>query len=527
MLKSPKLLEEPFFSKYLLDRLSDAIFCLGADARFLYVNDAACHLLEYSRQELLSMKLSGIDRDFEEKSWLEQWQSLKLHNSLIVRSIYRTRSEKLLPVELAFAYVREEHRDFSCVFVRKVEEKQPTQDANLLDRNGKLDNLYQEISQLKETESQLARTLSLVRGTLDSAAYGIVAVSNEGVVLGYNQKFCEMWKISNSLVLSKDSEECQNFFYRQLKNPEDFRRSVWEISRKSAAETYDILELKDGRVFAQYSKPQRLDDKIIGRVWSILDVTELKRQTESEIQKSPGRTKIVRATEEAKQLSELRSRFLSTLCHQFRSSLNVISFANSLLKRYANKRTDNKKLSYLDNIQTAVEQISVLLDELVFFGKSEVGQIDLKPKPIDLVCFCRDLITQMQPIIDDKQQTINFFSSHNCKDVCIDKSILHHILINLLSNAIKYSSNGSKIKFEVWYEKEKVIIKIKDKGIGIPEVDRQQLFEPFFRGSNVDSIPGNGLGLSIVKNLVEIHRGKIEVESKAGKGTSFLLTLYR
>ena len=64
------------------------------------------------------------------------------------------------------------------------------------------------------------------------------------------------------------------------------------------------------------------------------------------------------------------------LCHQFRSSLNVISFANSLLKRYANKRTDDKKLSYLDNIQTAVEQISLLLDEMLFFGKSEVGQID-------------------------------------------------------------------------------------------------------------------------------------------------------
>ena len=124
------------------------------------------------------------------------------------------------------------------------------------------DNLHPEISQLKETESQLAKTLSLMRGTLDSTAYGTIAVSYEGEVLSHNQKFLEMWKIPDSLVLSKDSESCQNFFDRQLKNPEVFHRSVWEVSRESEAETYDILELKDGRVFAQYSKPQRLDDKI-------------------------------------------------------------------------------------------------------------------------------------------------------------------------------------------------------------------------------------------------------------------------
>jgi signal transduction histidine kinase len=167
----------------------------------------------------------------------------------------------------------------------------------------------------------------------------------------------------------------------------------------------------------------------------------------------------------------------------------------------------------------------VLLDELTFFGKSEVGQIDFKPKPIDLDGFCCTLIAQMKPLSDYKQQTIEFSSRRNGKTTCIDKNILHHVLTNLLSNAIKYSPNGSKIEFEVLGEKEQVIIEIKDKGIGISEIDQQQIFEPFFRGSNVDSLPGNGLGLSIVKNLVEIHGGKIEVESKVGIGTKFSLTL--
>ena len=524
--KSPKLQEEePFSSKYLIDRFPDAVFCLGSDARFLYLNDAACRQLEYSCQELLFMSLLDIDPDFSSKTWLEQWQSLKQQNSLVVKSRHRTRSGKFLPVELTLTYVKDRDRDFSYVFVRRIEETQPTQDANLFDSNGGINNPYQEISQLKETEAQLAKTLSLVRGTLDSTAYGTIAVSYEGEVLSYNQKFLEMWKIPDSLILSKDSEKCQNFFARQLKNPEVFRDSVWEVSRESEAETYDILELKDGRVFAQYSKPQRLDNKIIGRVWSIVDITELKQRTGEEIQKNQVKIETVEAVKKAKELSELRSRFLSTLCHQFRSSLNIISFSNSLLKRYVNRWTDDKKLPYLNNIQTAVEQIAELLDELMFFGKSEVGQIEFKPKPIDLAGFCHTLLTQMQPLSDGKQQTIEFSSRGNCEAICIDENVLHHLLTNLLSNSIKYSPDGSKIELEVLCEPEQAIIKIKDKGIGISEVDQQRLFDPFFRGSNIDRIPGTGLGLSIVKNLVEIHGGKIELESKVGIGTTFSLTL--
>ena len=525
MLESPKLIEEEsFFPGYLIDRLPDAVFCLGSDTRFLYLNDAACRQLKYSREELLSMKLPDIDRDFSEKTWLEQWQSLK-QQDLVIKSRHRTRSGEFLAVELTLSYVKHQDQDFVCVFVREAQETQDAPDSDSFDRHDNINSVQQEISQLKKTESQLAKTLSLVRGTLDSTAYGTVAVSYEGEVLSQNRKFLEMWNIPDSLTLSKNSEECRNFFARQLKNPEVFRRSVWEVSRESEAETYDILELKDGRVFAQYSKPQRHDDKIIGRVWSIWDITELKQQTELELQKTQGTIETIQTLEEAKQLSELRSRFLSMLCHQFRSSLNIISFSNSLLKRYVNKWTDSNKLPYLDNIQTAVEQISVLLDELVFFGKSEVGQTDFDPKPIDLAHFCRDLIAQMQPLSDGKQQTIEFHSHLNCKATCIDKNILHHIITNLLSNAIKYSPNGSKIELEVICNKEQAVVVIKDRGIGISEVDQQRIFDPFFRGSNVDSTPGNGLGLSIVKNLVEIHGGKIEVESEVGIGTKFSLVL--
>ena len=555
MPKSPKpieLAEEPFFFKYPIEQLPDAVFCLGADARFFYLNNAACEKLEYSRRELLSMTLRDIDPNFSLESWSKQWQELSQKGSLEVKSQYRTKSGKYLLVEFTLIYVKEGDREFGCAFAHRAEasksiyrlsqfplekqygvgeqdlrKTQPTvtigENAIQFDSNGNIKNLTREISQLREAEAQLTKTLSLVRGTLDSAAYGIIAVSYEGEVISYNRQFIQMWEIPDSLVLSNDSE-CQNFFARQLKNPEIFRRSVWEISRESKAETYDILELKDGRVFTQYSKPQRLDDKIIGRVWSIYDITKFKQQTESELQKTKGKIETLQAIEEAKELSELRSRFLSMLCHQFRSSLNIISFSNSFLKRYV-QWTDNKELPYLDNIQTAVEQIAKLLDELVFFGRSEVGQLEFKPQPIDLASFCQETIAQIQPLKDEKQQTIEFTNTGDCQTVCADKNILYPILTNLLSNAIKYSPNNSKIELEVLCDREQVVLKVRDKGIGISAVDQQRLFDPFFRGDNVDDIPGHGLGLAIARNLAVIHEGKLEVESKIGIGTTFLLTI--
>jgi signal transduction histidine kinase len=103
--------------------------------------------------------------------------------------------------------------------------------------------------------------------------------------------------------------------------------------------------------------------------------------------------------------------------------------------------------------------------------------------------------------------------------------MLQIILTNLLENAIKYSPSGSIVDFIVSCQGGKVIFQIKDRGIGITAADQERLFEPFYRGKNVDDLPGNGLGLAIVKNLVDIHGGQITVKSQVGVGTEFAIAL--
>ncbi|NJP20660.1 MAG: HAMP domain-containing histidine kinase [Hydrococcus sp. CRU_1_1] len=205
--------------------------------------------------------------------------------------------------------------------------------------------------------------------------------------------------------------------------------------------------------------------------------------------------------------------------------MNIISFSSSLLRRNVNRETETQKLPYLDNIQTAVEQIGTLLDKLLFLGQSEVGRLKFEPQPTEIARFCRDLTIQVEAISHSKQQTIDFICHDNLQTACVDRDLLEHAIINLLSNAIKYTPKNGRIEFKLFNEDKKLIFLIKDTGVGISKIEQQRIFEPFYRGSNIDDTSGMGLGLTIAKNLITLHGGQIQVESQEGVGTTFTVTI--
>jgi signal transduction histidine kinase len=233
--------------------------------------------------------------------------------------------------------------------------------------------------------------------------------------------------------------------------------------------------------------------------------------------------KLYQGLEQAKQLSEIRAHFVSMICHQFRTPLNIISFSNSLLKRHINEWTAERIQPLLDHIQVSVEQLSQMLDDILFLTKVEAAKLYFEPSPLNLVKFCDALLAQRQ--ITHQHRQIKFINLGNCLIAWMDEKLLKPILDNLLDNAIKYSHMDSLIELKLTCEQGKVIFQIQDTGIGISLKDQQRLFEPFYRGSNVANIPGTGLGLSIVKTLVDLHGGEITVVSEVGIGTTFTVVL--
>ena len=224
------------------------------------------------------------------------------------------------------------------------------------------------------------------------------------------------------------------------------------------------------------------------------------------------------------ELAELKSRFITTVSHEFRTPLTTIAFSAGLLENYSNKISDQKKQTHFQRIKQGIEQMTSLLEDVLVVGKLESGQLDMILEPINLKHLCQTLAERTQERVH-KHQIIFSYRGGESQEGAFDENLLKQLLKNLLSNAIKYSPDGGEIKFEVASENQRAIFTIKDPGIGIPERDRERLFTNFYRGTNIGTISGTGLGLSLVKKIVDLHGGEITIESEENVGTEVRVIL--
>jgi signal transduction histidine kinase len=233
-----------------------------------------------------------------------------------------------------------------------------------------------------------------------------------------------------------------------------------------------------------------------------------------------------------KELNELKTRFITTASHEFRTPLGIISSSTGLLEDYDHKLDRPKKLKHWQRIQSAVKHMTTLLEDILLIYQTDAGKLECKRSEFDLIGFCRELIEELE-ISSKAEGRFNLTMTHSDTDlaltdgfsVCMDSKLVRQILTNLLSNAIKYTPGDARVQFDIICTEKAVIFQIADRGIGISADDRVRLFESFHRGTNVNNIPGTGLGLSIVKRCVDLHDGTIDLTSEVDVGTTFIVTL--
>lgn len=225
-----------------------------------------------------------------------------------------------------------------------------------------------------------------------------------------------------------------------------------------------------------------------------------------------------------REVVELKDRFTSMVSHEFRTPLTVIRMSSELLEHFPGRFSEERKVKFLQDMQTQVRYMVQLLEDVLTIGKANAGRLAFNPRPVDARTFSQSLLEQLQ-LADSDQHRFVFLADGNLDPIHLDEQILRHILVNLLSNAIKYSPAGTEVSLGVVREADEVIFRISDQGIGIPEADRPHLFEAFHRGKNTAKVQGTGLGLAIVKANVETHGGTIFCESQVGVGTTFTVRL--
>lgn len=217
------------------------------------------------------------------------------------------------------------------------------------------------------------------------------------------------------------------------------------------------------------------------------------------------------------------SNIIAIVSHEFKTPLSAISSAVDLIsaKLHIDNYMDPFYKKNMSKITTEIFKLNNMLDEILTMSNIISNSVEIKKEAVDVAEVLQDL--KAQYFTDRKDaRTFKVKVSGSHKTIYADKKQLFTIFSNLLNNALKFSHKKMPA-VEVIYGEDDLQITIEDDGIGIPPEDLPYLFQPFYRGSNVDSIEGTGLGLHIVKNFVTANNGKISVHSEPQKGTTFTL----
>lgn len=233
---------------------------------------------------------------------------------------------------------------------------------------------------------------------------------------------------------------------------------------------------------------------------------------------------LARALFQERELSELKTRFVSLVSHEFRTPLGVTMSAVEVLRHYRNRIDEVKQVELLGDIYSATLQMSGLMEQVLLLGRAEAGKLVWRPAPLDLPDLCEKLVDEGHSATH-RRCTVNFSCEGDFSDASMDGALLRHIIGNLLSNAVKYSPEASSVDFKLHREGDEAVLTVQDRGIGIPAADQARLYEAFYRASNVGETPGTGLGLLLVKRCVDLHHGSIHMQSREGVGTTFTVRL--
>lgn len=233
------------------------------------------------------------------------------------------------------------------------------------------------------------------------------------------------------------------------------------------------------------------------------------------------KNEIAKALSKEKELSDLKSRFVSMASHEFRTPLSTILSSASLLAKYTEGIEQEKRDKHIQRIKSSVNNLTDILNEFLSIGKIEDGKLTANHTDFNLKEMITVLSTEMQAIAKPGQLISSGYSGK--ETVHLDPTLLRNVIINLLSNAIKFSPEGGSIVLTVNVKDPAIMLSIKDTGLGISAEDQGHLFERFFRGANVTNIQGTGLGLHIVSKYIELMDGQIEFISELEKGTEFII----
>ncbi|HKX62585.1 MAG TPA: PAS domain S-box protein [Verrucomicrobiae bacterium] len=370
-----------------------------------------------------------------------------------------------------------------------------------------------EAAQRKKAEAELRSSEARLRESEDrfsaafhaSPVYITIARLKDGYFVEANEAFVQWLGVERNEILGRTSADLDLWvniddragFWSELREKGKVRDRECLLRNRRGAEHVALLS---GDVIEINKEPHLLT---IG-----LDMTDRKK-AEAELLRALGREK---------ELSQLKSNFVSMVSHEFRTPLGIIMSSAEILDDYLDQLEPEERGHHLRSIARNSKRMAEMMEEVLVLGRLDAGRMDFKPAAVEVTAFFERVVDEIRSATENRCP-IRLQAASMPAEALADERLLRHVFLNLLTNAVKYSEPGQPVEFSMEREGTDAIFRIADHGIGIPETDLPWLFKAFHRGRNVGQRTGTGLGLVIVKRCVELHGGRIQIESRAGQGT--------
>jgi len=284
------------------------------------------------------------------------------------------------------------------------------------------------------------------------------------------------------------------------------------------------LEVREGR---QFSIQRTRQDEIGDLEESFGELVQHLQQASKELEEKV--VELGTATQKAVEANESKTRFLANVSHELRTPLNAVLGFTQLMLRGEMGELSPKARSALQDVEHSAQHLKTLITDLLELSRSEVGRLELDKLPSDPAEVARQAVSTVSGVMAERQQQFELDIPTTLPAIMLDHVRIKQVIVNLLSNASKYNSRGGKITLKVDRDMTNTRFSVTDTGVGIPDDKLENVFEAFSRvaGVKVDdrSVEGTGLGLALVRTIVTLHGGEVEVQSTLGEGSTFMVSL--
>jgi PAS domain S-box-containing protein len=525
----------------LFNNSAVGIIFLDGEGAIEDINPYGLKLFGYKKQEILENHIEVLIpsrfRHLHEKfrkEYSEEPQSRPMGEGLNLFALRKDGTE--FPVEVSLGKKSYSGNEHVIAFVIDITLRKKAM-AEIEKLNNDLEQtvmirtkaLREAMDQLNISNKRLEKALNFQQALLDNAGAMIIATDEKGIIQMFNPEAAALLGYEAKELIGKasplifhDKKEIDNKRKQFLKNfgigfENDFDVLTENAKRNVHGQEQFTFIKKDGTRFPvtlSITALRNSSGKITGYMGVAIDVKE-RQQIEETLRESLKREK---------DLSELKSRFVSMASHEFRTPLSTVLSSAYLIEKYVTRQDQPKRQKHLQRIISAVTTLTDILNDFLSLGRIEEGRLQVKSVEINIRELVREIRSEIKPSMKTNQK-INYRHTGPAQ-VCMDPNLMKHIILNLLSNAIKFSGENTQIKLITGVYKNYLKLSVKDQGIGIPKDDQKHLMERFFRGTNVTNVQGTGLGLNIVAKYAELMNGTISYTSELEKGTEFVIKFH-